>query len=39
MKDMVWEFVDKATRIISWNVTGEESGLWDIAIAIAGWFS
>lgn len=36
---MVIEFVDKATRVISWNLTGEESDLWDVAIAIAGWFS
>jgi hypothetical protein len=39
METMIWHAVDMATRIVSWNFTGEETNLIGLIARAAQWMS
>lgn len=32
-----WDGFDYAIRVISWNITGEETGIWNVAASAVRW--
>lgn len=35
METLIWDAVDGVVRVVSWNVTGEETTLLDVSVSIA----